>query len=206
MDVSLVLRLRRAETKDDLTIREVASKVDTVMNDLMLLAMLLGGPQHGYALKKQAGMLAGKPSLHNNLVYPWLRRFVQKGWVHQRAAAGKRGQTRLVYSITAKGRQALLDRLVKFQQADARSSEAFGLRVGLFDFLPAESRREILFLRREHLQSLDERFASLQRKMDLGKYGEEVVRFKRAGIAAEIAWMERIESLERKSRNYRREK
>lgn len=174
------------------------------MNDLMMLAMLLAGPQHGYALKKQAGMLAGKPSLHNNLVYPLLRRFVQKGWVHSRTAAGKRGQTRLVYSITAKGRLALLDRLGKFQQADAQSSEAFGLRVGLFDFLPAESRREILFRRRDYLLSLDERFSNLQRKMDLWKYGEEVVRFKRANIAAELAWLHRIEGLEKKSQIHRR--
>lgn len=170
------------------------------MNDLMMLAMLLAGPQHGYALKQQAGMLAGKPSLHNNLVYPLLRRFVQRGWVRQRPAAGKRGQTRLVYSITPKGRLALLDRLSKFQQPDAQSSEAFGLRVGLFDFLPAESRREILFRRREYLLSLDERFSNLQRKMDLGKYGEEVVRFKRANIGAEISWINRIESLEKISR------
>lgn len=176
------------------------------MNDLMLLAMLLAGPQHGYALKKQAGLLAGKPSLHNNLVYPLLRRFVQKGWVHQRPAAGKRGQTRQVYSITPKGRQALLDRLGEFQHSDAQSSEAFGLRVGFFDFIAAESRREILFRRREHLLSLDERFSNLQRKMDLGKYGEEVVRFKRANIAAEITWIARIESLEKKSRIHRRRK
>jgi len=56
------------------------------MNDLVLLAALLPGPQHGYALKKQVGMISGKPEMHNNLVYPLLHRFVQNGWVSKREA------------------------------------------------------------------------------------------------------------------------
>jgi hypothetical protein len=45
------------------------------MNDLLLLATLLEGPKHGYALKKQAGLILGEAELQNNLVYPLLRRF-----------------------------------------------------------------------------------------------------------------------------------
>jgi hypothetical protein len=65
------------------------------MNDLLLLAMLLGGPQHGYALKKAAGLITGQTDMHNNLVYPLLRRFVREGWVTQKkppANAGKRAR------------------------------------------------------------------------------------------------------------------
>ena len=51
------------------------------MTDLILLATLFGGPRHGYALKKQAGMLFTDNPVHNNLVYPLLRRFVDNGWV-----------------------------------------------------------------------------------------------------------------------------
>src|SRR5450755_4785885 len=105
------------------------------MNDLMLLATLLAGPQHGYALKKQAGLLSGQPAMHNNLVYPLLRRFVANAWVTRRKAPGDRGQTRQMYSLTPPGRRALLDRLTEFGESDARSPEQFHLRVGLFSVL-----------------------------------------------------------------------
>jgi DNA-binding PadR family transcriptional regulator len=45
----------------------------------MILALLLEAPQHGYALKKRAGLISGSADMHNNLVYPLLRRFVGKG-------------------------------------------------------------------------------------------------------------------------------
>ena len=44
------------------------------MNDLLLLAMLLEGPQHGYALKKKVPLITGHGEMHNNLVYPLLKR------------------------------------------------------------------------------------------------------------------------------------
>ena len=48
------------------------------MIDLIILASLLDGPKHGYALKKQAGMIFNHSQLHNNLVYPLLRRFTSE--------------------------------------------------------------------------------------------------------------------------------
>ena len=74
------------------------------MNDLIFLSLLLPGPLHGYALKRQGGIISGQAELHNNLVYPLLRRFVVRGWVTRRKTAGERGQTRQVYSLTEIGR------------------------------------------------------------------------------------------------------
>jgi DNA-binding PadR family transcriptional regulator len=169
-----------------------------------MLALLLDGPLHGYALKKQAGILSGKPDLHNNLVYPLLRRFVRLGWVTQKKAAGERGQTRRMYSLTAKGRRALLDRLSAFPQEDAHSSQAFELRVGLFAYLDPAARRAILDHRIEHLRGQQGRLDQLRTKMDLGDYGEEVVRFKRERATAEIAWIERIARKSSKSQSGQR--
>jgi DNA-binding PadR family transcriptional regulator len=158
----------------------------------MVLALLLDGPRHGYALKKQAGMLTGQADMHNNLVYPLLRRFVRLGWVRERTAAGERGQTRHIYALTGKGRRALLQRLSEFDGAEAHSAQAFEIRIGLFAFLKPEARREILARRMEHLRAADQRMASLQKAMDLGDYGAEVVRFKRERAVAEMAWIERL--------------
>ena len=100
------------------------------MNDLLLLATLLGGQQHGYALKKLVGTMTGHRAMHNNLVYPLLKRFVAAGWVSRRKAEGQRGQTRAVYSLTAKGKAVLLARLEEFTEKDRSSGDAFRLRTG----------------------------------------------------------------------------
>jgi DNA-binding PadR family transcriptional regulator len=175
------------------------------MNDLLLLSLILAGPQHGYALKKRAGLITGQPDMHNNLVYPLLRRFVQKGWVRKKTVAGKRGQTRQVYSLTPLGRRELIRQLSEFEAAEARSPDAFHLRVGLFELLASEVRGQILEKRRVHLEKNDERFALLQNQMELGRYGTEVVRFLRERTRAEISWIERLERMGTRYRGSKQE-
>jgi len=165
------------------------------MNDLMLLAILAEGPKHGYALKKQAGVVLGQPDMHNNLVYPLLRRFVAHKWVTRRQTAGERGQTRQVYSLTALGRDALLDRLQQFD--DASSAEAFRLRVGLSELLEPSAREQILTARQNYLEAREQRCALLETGMDLGRYGSEVTRFMREQIRAELAWIARLRRMNR---------
>ena len=160
------------------------------MNDLLLLATLLDGPMHGYALKKQAGFFSGGGEIHNNLVYPLLRRFVGKGWVSQKKAAGERGQTRVVYALTRAGHEELLRRLREFSDADARSAESFRLRVGLFSVLEKAAREEILSRREGYLAEREQRLAAIEKNLALGKFGGEVVRFMRREIRAESNWIE----------------
>jgi DNA-binding PadR family transcriptional regulator len=168
------------------------------MNDLILLAILADGPQHGYALKKRAGMALGQPDMHNNLVYPLLRRFVSQKWVTQRKTAGQRGQTRQVYSLTPLGRAALANRLQQFD--DTSSAEAFRLRVGLFDLLALSAREGILTAREKYLQAREQRLALLETEMDLGRYGSEVTKFLRQHIRTELAWISRLRRMNQQAK------
>lgn len=170
------------------------------MTDLIILAMLLEGPQHGYRLKRDAGALFGQGALHNNLVYPLLRRFTAAGWVTKKAVPGERGQTRQQYAITPLGRRTLLERLSAFSEQDARSEEDFRARVGFFELLPAETRERILGLRGSFLKARDERCLAMQKSMDLGVYGGEVVVFMRAQVKVELAWIERLRRLQPEKR------
>jgi DNA-binding PadR family transcriptional regulator len=170
------------------------------MNDLLILAALLEGPKHGYALKKQAGLISGQTDMHNNLVYPSLRRFVHNGWVTRRKAAGKRGQVRQVYSLTPAGRKSIVDQVCDFGQGIIESVEQFRLRVGFFPIIPASARNEILEKRKAYLLRRAERFGPLQREMELGDYGTEVVRFIQQQIKSELAWIERLRRLPSRSR------
>jgi DNA-binding PadR family transcriptional regulator len=167
------------------------------MNDLVLLAALLPGPQHGYALKKQVGLIAGKPEMHNNLVYPLLRRFVENGWVNKRQAEGQRGQTRELYSLTGKGKQELLRRLGEFSKKHASSAGEFHLRVGLFPALDAGIRKQILVERNSWLDGRDKNLARIEGGLERNSWGAEVVRFLRKQISSERTW---IASLERKAK------
>ncbi|HET6176929.1 MAG TPA: PadR family transcriptional regulator [Candidatus Sulfotelmatobacter sp.] len=159
------------------------------MNDLLLLSMMLANPKYGYQLKREAGWILGQQALHNNLVYPAMRRFLQEGWVTKKAVPGERGQTRQQYVLTAEGRRYLFERLNEFGEADASSENSFHLRVGLFPALKPETREAVLALRENYLQSRDQRLADLQANMELGKFGGEIVRYMRKQIEMESGWI-----------------
>jgi DNA-binding PadR family transcriptional regulator len=165
------------------------------MNDLLLLAALWEGPKHGYALKKQAGLICGRADMHNNLVYPSLRRFVDEGWVTRRKTAGKRGQVRQVYSLTPSGRKSIVTQVCDFGEGVIESEEEFRLRVGFFPIIMASARKGILEKRKAYLLRRAERFGPLQKEMDLGDYGAEVLRFIQEQIDSELAWIERLRHL-----------
>jgi DNA-binding PadR family transcriptional regulator len=158
------------------------------MNDLLILSMMLDGPKYGYQLKREAGWILGQ-ELHNNLVYPSLRRFLEEGWVSKKAVPGERGQTRLQYALSAEGRRHLFDRLNEFGDSEAASEEAFHLRVGLFRELKQDSRENILTRREAWLETCDQRLAALQAHMELGKFGGEVVRHMRKQFEIEVEWV-----------------
>ena len=162
------------------------------MNDLLLLANLLDGPKHGYALKKQVGLISGRAEMHNNLVYPLLRRFVKNGWVSKRASSGQRGQTREVYALTGKGKGELLRRLEAFTQKEAGSQNEFCLRVGLFMVLDTAARERIMRERDHWLAAREEKLRKLEAAVDVGNWGGEVVRFLRKQARSERSWISRL--------------
>jgi DNA-binding PadR family transcriptional regulator len=162
------------------------------MNDLIILALLFGSPKHGYQIKREAGFILGQGDMHNNLVYPLLRRFTNQGWVSRKAVAGDRGQTRQQYRLTPKGRQELLRRLADYSDEDALSPQAFVTRVGMFALLKPQARLQILGKREAYLRERENRLAILKANMDVGTYGGEVARFLDEQGQAEIAWIGRL--------------
>lgn len=159
------------------------------MNDLLILAHLLPGAQHGYALKKQVGLITGQPEMHNNLIYPRLRQFQKNGWITRRSAPGKRGQTREVYALTRAGRQELLRQLGDFSERDARSETAFRLRVGMFGVLDRETRRRILRERDQWLAARQKRVEQLTGVLVAGPWGLAVLKMLAQQIRAERKWI-----------------
>ena len=162
------------------------------MNDLIILATLLQGPKHGYQLKREAGFIFGGTALHNNFIYPLLRRFTNEGWVTKKAVAGQRGQTRQQYALTPLGRKTLTERLSQFTQQDSSSFSAFIARVGMFEILGAATREEILKQRETYLLRRQEQFTILEENMELGRYAEQVVVYLRNQLQSELRWIGRL--------------
>lgn len=166
------------------------------MNDLILLAALLDGPKHGWMLKKLGGWVTGQGDMHNNLVYPMMKKFVAQGWVRRRAEAGQRGQTRAVYSLTILGNREIFRRLNQFGEKEAGSATEFRLRVGLFHLLAPEARKQILAERARWLAMREERFAMMReslKTMEVSPWSAEVVSFLVDEVRAERKWIAALE-------------
>jgi len=159
------------------------------MTDLIILATLLPGPKHGYSIKRQAGLILGQEKLHNNLVYPLLRRFMTKKWVTKKEVPGERGQTRQLYSITPLGRKELISQLSNFTEQDARALDQFRFRVGMFQVIEPDARMRILDTRERYLNSRIEKLSAIQDNFDLDLYSGEVTRRLRGESRAELDWI-----------------
>jgi DNA-binding PadR family transcriptional regulator len=162
------------------------------MTDLVILATLLPGPKHGYHLKRQAGLIIGQENLHNNLVYPLLRRFVSNRWVSKKELPGERGQTRQLYSLTAIGRKELVSRLSGLSDQEARDANQFRLRVGMFQVIEPEARLNILDGRERFLKARIEKISGIEQNFELDRFAGEVTRRLLADSESEIKWIEHL--------------
>ena len=167
------------------------------MNDLVLLAGLLHGPAYGYALKKTAGLIFGAGALHNNIVYPSLRKFMQNGWVQVSSVPGERGQQRKQYRITAAGRKYLMEQLKAFGEREAADDGAFLFRVAFFGALPKTKCLQILAARKASLSARAARLAELRDSTKPESYGATVLDRLLAQAASDLEW---VGDLERKYR------
>ena len=168
------------------------------MTDLVLLTALLGGPAYGYALKRTAGLIFGSGVLHNNLVYPLLKKFVQSGWVEQSSVAGDRGQQRKQYRITAAGRKYLLEQIAIFGEREAGDDGAFLFRVALFDLLPEEKRREIVAARKAFLTARVKELSELEKAGKPKSFAGVVLDRVQDLVKGELEWVAKIERPKRR--------
>jgi DNA-binding PadR family transcriptional regulator len=158
------------------------------MNDILILASLLDAPKHGYLIKKAAGLILGQGELHNNLVYPLLHRFERRGWVGKRKSRGQRGQTRLEYYLTPRGRAQLIRRLEDYSDSEDSGAE-FYLRAGLLDILPRPARSNILSARERELEGLSRRLDRIASGLRPKGYAGEVLNFLRRKTRFELKWV-----------------
>jgi len=114
--------------------------------EILILRRLHGGPAHGYELRKRVEETTGFV-LHNNSLYPALRRFEEAGAVTKAAEPQEGRPPRLVYTLTDVGRDLLHDMLAELPGEQAGQPEEFLARLGQFDLLNPAERAGVLAAR-----------------------------------------------------------
>jgi DNA-binding PadR family transcriptional regulator len=125
--------------------------------DLLILRHLFRGPAHGYEIRKRVQSTTGFV-LHNNSLYPALRRFEEAGAVTKAAEPQVGRPPRHVYELTDTGRELLHDMLAELPPEQAGDDTEFMSRLGQFWMLAPAERHAVLDARdtalREHLERL----------------------------------------------------
>jgi DNA-binding PadR family transcriptional regulator len=114
--------------------------------EILILRRLRSGPAHGYELRKRVEETTGVV-LHNNSLYPALRRFEEAGAVTKVAEPQQGRPPRLVYTLTEVGHELLHDMLADLPPEQAVYEEEFMARLGQFSLLAPAEREAVLAVR-----------------------------------------------------------
>jgi DNA-binding PadR family transcriptional regulator len=114
--------------------------------EILILRRLWGRPAHGYELRKRVEETTGFV-LHNNSLYPALRRFEEAGAVTKTAEPQAGRPPRLVYTLTDVGRELLHDMLADLPPEQAGDETEFLARLGQFSEINSAERASVLAAR-----------------------------------------------------------
>ncbi len=160
--------------------------------DIVILRHLKARPAHGYELKQNVQRTMDV-ALHNNALYPALRRFEEAGAVRRTLEQQDRRPPRHVYELTDVGRELLHDMLAELPDDLAGVEEEFLTRLGMFDLLTTAERRGVLAARERALRRRDEHLAGLAERAARGgadlDWGNRVTEELRARVTRELAWL-----------------
>ena len=131
--------------------------------EILILRRLRSGPAHGYELRKRVEQTTGFV-LHNNSLYPALRRFEEAGAVTKAAEPQEGRPPRLVYTLTAVGRELLHDMLADLPAEQAADPDEFLARLGQFSLINSAERAAVLASR---TRTVREQLAHYRAMLDL---------------------------------------
>jgi DNA-binding PadR family transcriptional regulator len=128
--------------------------------EVLLLNHLAGQPSHGHDHRRRVESTTGF-ELHNNSLYPALRRFEEAGAVTRSVRSQERRPPRQVHPITDAGRELLDDMRADLTPAQAGDAE-FLSQLGQFELLRPAERCAVLDAR---LTAADARIRHTRRRL-----------------------------------------
>lgn len=164
--------------------------------EILILRRLRSGPAHGYELRKRVEQTTGVV-LHNNSLYPALKRFEEAGAVTKTTQPQADRPPRLVYTLTDVGHELLHDLLADFSPDQAADETEFLARLGQFSLLNSAERTSVLAARTTAVHA---RLAHLNAMRDLAtEHGERWGALATAELirrhSRELAWLAELTEL-----------
>jgi len=164
--------------------------------EILILRRLRSGPAHGYELRKRVEQTTGFV-LHNNSLYPALRRFEEAGAVTKTAEPQPGRPPRLVYTLTAVGHELLYDMLADLPADQAADDSEFLARLGQFSLINSPERAVVLASR---TRAVHELLAHAQTMRDLAeqageRWGALVTTELIRRYTSELAWLAELGDL-----------
>jgi DNA-binding PadR family transcriptional regulator len=157
--------------------------------EILVLRHLRRRPAHGYELRKRVERTVGV-RLHNNSLYPALKRFEEAGAVTRTAEPSDDGRPpRQVYAITSVGHELLHDMLVDFPPEQARDDTEFMARVGQFSLLTPPERLAVLAARDQALSERLRHFREMRSLAADEPWGQVVTDELIRRDETELAWL-----------------
>ena len=183
--------------------------------DFALLGLLHEGPAHGYELRRRLNDALGAfRALSYGTLYPALSGLLDRGLIAQSTPAGTpvaagrgtakavakpSGRNRIVYEITAAGKEAFEEAARRIDTA-AYEDDGFGVRFAFFGRTEADVRLRILEGRRsrveEQLETVRSNASRSRQRLDswtqaLQRHGEE-------STEREVRWLTELIDAERR--------
>ena len=162
--------------------------------DILILRHLYRRPVHGYELRKQVEASTGIV-LHNNSLYPALKRFEEAGAVVKKAVQQEGRPPRHVYELTSVGRELLHDLLADLPAELAADDVEFLSRLGQFSLLEAAERQAVLDARTAALRTRLDRLRELRKRAAADPWGSRVTAEMIKRGERELAWLKDLRPL-----------
>ncbi len=187
--------------------------------EFAVLGLLHRTPMHGYELSKQLNSLLGAfRALSYGTLYPCLNKLYEEGLIAKegdvlaaaRSAAAARGGTarssatrgrsKIVYRLTAEGKERLQDLLAESGPASWEDDE-FGVHFAFFGQTRADIRLRILEGRRSRLEERVEgvRTVLARTAERVDSYTLELQRYGLESVEREVRWLNELIASERRS-------
>jgi len=173
--------------------------------ELAVLGLLHQSPMHGYELRKRINTVLGSfRALSYGSLYPCLKELLVRGWIVEDNTAERTatrragGRSKIVYRLTAEGKERFQDMLADSGPA-AWDDEEFGVHLAFFAQTDADVRLRILEGRRSRLEErVDTLRQSLTRTRErVDSYTLELQRHGLESVEREVRWLNELISTER---------
>lgn len=178
--------------------------------DFALLGLLHEAPAHGYELRQRLNDALGAfRALSYGTLYPALSGLLDRGLIAQSTPTGKpvtptrsAGRNRIVYEITAAGKEAFEDSAGRIDTA-AYEDDGFGVRLAFFGRTAADVRLRILEGRRSRVEEQLEtvRANSSRSRERLDSWTQALQRHGEESTEREVRWLSELIDAERRHPN-----